>query len=190
MDKGVGAALLGAAAKTQLLRALARPGQAAGPEQVVDAADAALCPRLVELESFVTLAYARFDTDRRVLSFVDCGHTRTLHRDRKGTCRALEGGNLPLGFSATEEWTAFEVALEPGDVFLLYSDGVTEARSPEGELFGVERLQGWLASRTDLRPRALVEALREEIVAFSGLEAPTDDLTCVAVRISEEAPCA
>src|SRR3712207_6882685 len=59
------------------------------------------------LERFATLCYARFDLRQQQLVFVDCGHTKTIHyRQRTGTCETLEGDNMPLGFSRSEEHTS------------------------------------------------------------------------------------
>ena len=77
------------------------------------------------------------------------------------------------------------VRVEPGDVFLFYSDGLTEARNAEGELFGIERLSDCVRQHGHLEPRELIEQIRLEAVAFSRSERFGDDLTCVAVRIEE-----
>ncbi len=83
------------------------------------------------------------------------------------------------------------VPFEPGDLFFFYSDGITEARNPAGELFGTDRLQDHLRANSHLEPAAFVEAIRNAVFAFSGTRHLTDDLTSVAVRVeSREVPVA
>ncbi len=130
MGKGVPAALMGAATKTQLVRAIAvlKSAGLPDPEQIITQVHRLMTPQLLSLESFVTLCYARFDLARRQIIFVDCGHTRILHhRCAAGACVALQGDNVPLGFSATEEYRQVTSGFGAGDRFLFYSDGVTEA---------------------------------------------------------------
>ena len=85
MGKGIPAALVGAALKSQLLRALnklSQPGdtpEIPEPERIVSVVQADMIQQLEDLETFVTLCYARFDQSRSVVQFVDCGHTRTIH---------------------------------------------------------------------------------------------------------------
>lgn len=190
MGKGVPAALLGAAAKTQLVRAMAAL-KGAGlpePEQIVAQVHQLITPQLLELESFVTLCYARFDLERQQLAFVDCGHTRILHyRSQSGDCAALEGGNLPLGFSSTEEYRQAALGFGPLDCFLFYSDGVTEARNRDGEYYGEERLMQMLAGSAGRTPHEILERLRSELAGFTATETLSDDLTCVAVAIGPAA---
>jgi sigma-B regulation protein RsbU (phosphoserine phosphatase) len=186
MGKGIPAALLGAAAKTQLVRAMAAL-KGAGlpePEEIVTQVHKLITHQLLELESFVTLCYARFDLARQQLSFVDCGHTRILHyRSTAGDCAALQGVNLPLGFSASEEYRQCTLSFGPGDRFLFYSDGVTEARNQAGECYGEERLSKLLCRLADRAPHQMIELLRTEVASFAAAETLTDDLTCVGVAI-------
>lgn len=186
MGKGVPAALLGAAAKTRLVRAMAalKSADLPEPEQIISQVHRLLTPQLMELESFVTLCYARFDLQRRQISLVDCGHTRVLHYRRAGSdCVALQGANLPLGFSASEEYRQVTAEFGWGDRFLFYSDGVTEARNPAGEYYGEQRLNRWLCRFASRTPQELTKMLREEVVGFTAQEALADDLTCVAVAL-------
>ena len=192
MGKGIPAALLGAATKSHFLQALSRlislstPGTLPEPKDIVTLAHAEVARQLIELESFVTLCYARFDLVERRLELVDCGHTTTIHfRAASGTCALLQGENLPLGVSESEIFEQLSVAVEPGDVLLFYSDGLTETRDAEGELFGVERLSDCLRRYGRLEPRELIERIRLEAVAFASSERFGDDLTLVAVRIEE-----
>jgi sigma-B regulation protein RsbU (phosphoserine phosphatase) len=104
-------------------------------------------------------------------------------RGRTGTCEILHGDNLPLGIREGEIFDQIAVAFEAGDLFLFYSDGITELRSLTGELYGAERLSECVRLNRHLEPKALVEAVRTDAVAFAQSDRLSDDLTCVAVRV-------
>jgi sigma-B regulation protein RsbU (phosphoserine phosphatase) len=192
MGKGVPAALLGAATKTHFLRALSdlmvlsKDSKLPEPKEIVMLAHAKLVRHLIALDSFVTLCYARLDTSRCTLDLVDCGHTAMIHLHGKtGRFEMLRGDNLPLGIREGEIYDQISVPFEPGDLFLSYSDGVTEARSPTGELFGPQRLQECVVNNGQLEPAAMVEAVRQAVATFTGSGRLTDDLTSVAIRVQE-----
>ena len=192
MGKGIPAALLGAATKSHFLQALSRlislapPGTLPEPKDIVTMAHSEVARQLIELESFVTVCYARFDLKNRRVDFVDCGHTTTIHYQASTeTCAMLQGMNLPLGVRECEIYDQVRVSLQPGDVLLFYSDGLTETRNSEGELFGIERLAECVRTHGRLEPEALIDEIRQAAVAFSNSETFGDDLTCVAVRIEE-----
>jgi phosphoserine phosphatase RsbU/P len=190
MGKGIPAALLGAATKSALLRALGDLTRLSGegtlpmPREIVMLAHASIARQLIDLESFVTLCYARIDGARRRLDFVDCGHTGiVLRRGATGDSEVLHGVNLPLGVRQGELYEQSSAAIEPGDSLLLFSDGVTEARSHGGELFGVDRLAACVRDHRGGEPQALVDAVRSAVLAFTGSDRLADDLTSVAIHI-------
>ena len=192
MGKGIPAALLGAATKSSFLRAvsdlktLSKDGAPPEPKDIVMLAHAELAPHLIELDSFVTLVYARFDESRRKITLVDCGHTGVVHwHSKTGRCNVLRGENLPLGVREGEIYDQVSSALEPQDLVLFFSDGITEARNSARELFGIERLEEFVCANGRLAPEALVERIRRAVVAFSGADRLTDDLTIVAIRMEE-----
>jgi sigma-B regulation protein RsbU (phosphoserine phosphatase) len=193
MGKGVPAALLGAATKSHFLKALgdlmaARTDhKLPEPKEVVMLAHAGVVRHLIELESFVTLCYVRLDVNRRRFDFVDCGHTGIVHlHSGTGVCEIVHGDNLPLGVREGEIYNQTSVPFEPGDLLLLYSDGITEARNPARELWGVERLKEFIQSHNGLEPAALIEALRDAVFAFSHSDRLADDLTSVAIRAEQK----
>jgi sigma-B regulation protein RsbU (phosphoserine phosphatase) len=192
MGKGIPAALLGAATKSHFLRALSdlmvmsKDSKLPEPKDIVMLAHAELVRHLIALDSFVTLCYARLDMNRCSLDFVDCGHTGIVHlHGNTGLHEILHGDNLPLGIREGEIYDQISVPFEPGDLFLFYSDGVTEARSSTGELFGPQRLEECVVINGQLEPASLVEAIRQAVATFTGSGQLTDDLTCVAIRVQE-----
>jgi PAS domain S-box-containing protein len=192
MGKGVPAALLGAATKSHFiealshLTALSKNGRLPEPKEIVTLAHAQIARHLISLENFVTLCYARLDLNSRNLDLVDCGHTGIIHlHGETGLCETVHGENLPLGIREGEIYNQISVAFAAGDLLLFYSDGVTEARNAAGELFGAERLLDCMTANRRLDPEALVEAVRNATVSFSGSQRLTDDLTCVAIKIEE-----
>jgi sigma-B regulation protein RsbU (phosphoserine phosphatase) len=155
------------------------------PREIVARAHAGLARHLIELDSFVTLCYARLDMSKLRIDLVDCGHTGVVHRHgRTGRLEILHGDNLPLGVREGEVYDQISVPFDPGDLFFFFSDGITEARSPAGQFFGVERLEDFLSLNADLDPAALVEGIRKTVMAFSGSDRLADDLTSVAIRVA------
>ena len=189
MGKGIPAALLAAGVKNQLLRAYGLPetsGQdsIATPTEVVRMAHGLLYDTLRRLESFVTLCLARVDRRACTMTLVDCGHTRTLHvRAVTGTCHPIAGDNLPIGMSADDTYHQVSVAFETGDLFLFYSDGVTEAQDDSGAFFTEGRLCDYLCAHAADAPDTLLAGLQRAVTVFCGHTAPSDDLTCVAVQV-------
>ena len=192
MGKGIPAALVAAATKSNFLEALchltamSRSGQLPEPKEIVTLAHADMVRQLIELESFVTLCYARFDLSRRHLDLVDCGHTgMMIVRAATGACEILHGDNLPLGIREGEIFDQIAVTFEPGDLFLFFSDGITEMRNLAGDLYGADRLSECVRINRGLEPTALVDAIRRAAVAFAGSDRLSDDLTCVAVKVGD-----
>ena len=106
-------------------------------------------------------------------------------RARTGACEILHGNNLPLGIREGEIFDQIAVTFEPGDLFLFYSDGITEMRNLAGELYGADRLSECVRINRELEPEALVDAIRKAAVAFAQSDRLTDDLTCVAVKVGD-----
>jgi anti-sigma regulatory factor (Ser/Thr protein kinase) len=106
-------------------------------------------------------------------------------RGTTGACEILHGTNLPLGIREGEIFDQIGVAFEPGDMFLFYSDGITEMRNREGELYGADRLSECVRINRGLEPKALVEAVRSAAVTFAQSDRLNDDLTCVVVKVSD-----
>ncbi len=192
MGKGILAALVAAATKSNFLEALCHltaisgSGRLPEPKAIVTLAHADMVRQLIDLESFVTVSYARFDLNRRQVDLVDCGHTgMMIVRAKTGACEIVHGTNLPLGIREGEIFDQLTVSFEPGDLFLFYSDGITETRNLTGELYGAERLSECVRINRDLEPRLLVDVIRQATVTFAGSDRLTDDLTCVAVRIRD-----
>ena len=131
--------------------------------------------QLIELESFVTLCYARFDLRNRRVDFVDCGHTTTIHfHASTGTCALLQGENLPLGVSEGEIYGQIRVPLHPQDVLLFYSDGLTETRNSAGELFGIERLAKCVRTHGRLEPCSMIELANRKARMFWTVSFPRE----------------
>lgn len=189
MGKGIPAALVGAATKNSFLRAL---GQLQADEQkfrpsaekIVARVNREVTHKLMRLESFVTACYARFDLTNRELTFVDCGHTKTIHyRPQTGKTEILEGDNMPLGFSEGEIFTEKTVRFETGDILFFFSDGATETRNSKGELFGEQRLAEFIRHNALLEPAQLNARLLETLKEFAQAKTLDDDLTCIVARI-------
>ncbi len=121
-----------------------------------------LCTRLNSLMSrniasdrFITLFYALLDGPSRRLCYTNCGHNApfVMHRNRSHH-RLSDGGGVLSGFQ-TEGFTQASIDLERGDRILFFTDGVTEACSPDGEEFGEARLLRLLEENLDLRAAIL-----------------------------------
>jgi len=190
MGKGIFAALVSAGAKSRFLHALssqlahARRDDYPTPAALVGAVHRDITRQLIDLDCFLTLSYARFDLAAGRVTYVDCGHTKPIrYRPSDNAWAFLQGDNVPIGFLETETYLEYQVDLQPGDLFVFYSDGLTETRDPEGNFFGVERLQQAIQLHASLEPAALTRKIVERVAQFSGMETPGDDQTCVTVKI-------
>ncbi|MCW5965918.1 MAG: SpoIIE family protein phosphatase [Bryobacterales bacterium] len=191
MGKGVPAAILAAAAKSGLFRSLCQLMVDAGrrdipqPDAIVTRLNSALARQMISVDSFASLSYARFNLKTKTVTYVDAGHTKTFHlRVRDHQTFLLQGENLPLGIIQDEVYQQIAHGFEPGDIFVFYSDGITEARNAEGEFYGEFRLYDCVRKATDRTAEGIVAAIRQSVVSFCGRELFQDDLTCVVVRIA------
>lgn len=191
MGKGVPAALLSAGAKTEFLRSLSHllvsspRGSIPQPEDIVNGVHSVLTPQLMNLDSFVTLSYVRFNPQSKKVTIVDCGNTRLIRCTTDGAIEFLSGYNLPLGFTSAEVYSDVDFDYTPGDLFVLYSDGVTEARSPSGEIFGRERLSDLVVADHNLPPKIMAQTIVDAVTNFVGSSVLADDLTCLVLRTNK-----
>jgi serine phosphatase RsbU (regulator of sigma subunit) len=161
-----------------------------GPAAAYAAIDAAIGDQHLA-SRFVTALIAELDIATGVLRWVSAGHPAPLLL-RKG--RLVNGLDVtpapPLALQlAPGPPVEGSEALEPGDMFLLYTDGLTEARRPGGELFSVERL-GEFIEREAASGRASPETLRRlrEAIIERGVGTLTDDATAVLVEWRGSSP--
>ncbi len=197
MGKGILSAFFGAAMKSHLLRALheltfenantSKTLALPQPQDIITRVQSRMIRNLEELESFVTLCYARYDMAEKTICFVDCGHVRTIHyKAESGEVELLQGVNMPLGFPEIDPFVQFTVPFQPGDLFFFYSDGLTENRNPESEMYGEARLVEFVRQNGLFDPEKIIDNAYIEMVAFADSKTFDDDFTCVAIKIAPE----
>ncbi len=132
--------------------------------------------------TFVTAVYAVYDPDRGTLMWSNAGHPppRLLRAD--GTRSALKGKRcVPLGIVDGTQYPEDEIDLKPGDVILLHTDGVTDAKGSDHSAFGTDRLDAALGTGP-AGARAMIAGVLASLERFTGGAAPTDDYTLLAMK--------
>jgi serine phosphatase RsbU (regulator of sigma subunit) len=180
-DKGVPAALFMALSRT-LLRATAIDGRQ--PAEVLQRAN-----RLILADSrsglFVTCFYLTLETASGQLIYANGGHNYPLlYETATGQVRPLRAQGIVLGIIPDPKFEQLETMLRPGDVLLLYTDGVTEAMNPQRELFGDDRLAEVLRANHHRGPQEVINAVLASVSEFAAGQPQSDDITMVVVKRS------
>jgi sigma-B regulation protein RsbU (phosphoserine phosphatase) len=136
-----------------------------------------------ELDAYVTAVYGVLDGPRRRFTYANAGHNPPAVWRGDGRVEWLTEGGLMLGSFPDAKYQEAWVDLEPEDLVVLYTDGITEALSPAGEMFGTERLVEVLARREPAESaRRTCARLLEAVRTHTGGVHAEDDLTAVVVR--------
>jgi phosphoserine phosphatase RsbU/P len=140
----------------------------------------------MEDNRFVTLVLARFDPRTRSLAYVSAGHPSGYVLDKSGQVRVcLPSTGLPLGIGSESYSASAVIPLQPGELVILLSDGVTEATAPDGSAFGWGRAVGIVRVYRDDPPARIVANLYHAVRAFSQNAAQLDDITAVVIKIEQ-----
>ncbi len=134
--------------------------------------------------TFVTAFYGIYDPEQRALTYACAGHNPPrLKRCQDGTLAVLDGvKGLPLGISEQEEYGDASLQLQVGDQIVFYTDGITEAHNPRGELFGTRRLDEVLHGCA-LQASALLDAVLQAVEQFTAGHPADDDRTLLVARV-------
>jgi serine phosphatase RsbU (regulator of sigma subunit) len=137
--------------------------------------------------AFITGVFAVIDRDTHQMIYVRAGHPKPLLKRKKGGCVELEGKGLPFGVDKGPRFASgleeCAVDLEPGDLLLLYTDGVIEA-GPATAQFGMERLKEALeATPADATARVALKHIADAVDAFVGDGVMGDDVTLICLKI-------
>ena len=132
--------------------------------------------------AYASLLYAEYDDSTRRLRYANCGHLSGLLVRRDGNLEELESTSTLLGLF--EEWhcSMREKELSPGDVLVLYTDGITEASNERGEEFGEQSLIQSLRQHRELSCQALLTTIVDEVRRFSR-EEQNDDITAIVAKV-------
>ena len=134
---------------------------------------------------FITAALARFERDTRVLSLCSAGHCPPLlYRAGSGQMEAIASHGPPLGFVGGAEFESYQTKVEPGDVLVLYTDGISEAANGDLDMFGEERLVAVVTREVGNDASTIAEALKRSLAEFTGKDRYDDDVSLLVVKVN------
>ncbi len=176
--KGVAAALI----TTVCLSAMrAEMRHVASPADALRSVQGFVQDELSRIDSFVTCILATYDPQARRLEYANAGHNAILHWcSAEKRLEALGATGLPLGVDIGIGIENAAVMLQAGDLLLFYTDGVTEAAAPDGELFGDDRLRTLLAQHADEEPARIRDMILAQVRAFAPVQ--RDDITLLLLK--------
>jgi serine phosphatase RsbU (regulator of sigma subunit) len=131
---------------------------------------------------FITVGFARIDPQTREIDFAGAGHDAYILRG-DGSVTSLPSTGFPLGLMPEARVRRTSPApLEPGDMLLMFTDGLVEAMTPDGEMFGIERTLGIAAGNRTIPAADIVDLLAQTSSDFAGRRQQQDDITIVVAK--------
>jgi serine phosphatase RsbU (regulator of sigma subunit) len=180
-DKGLGPALYMALSRT-LIRTYAAQYETQ-PDAVISASNLRI---LTDARSnlFVTVFYGILDPFSGRMTYCNAGHNppRLISARDGGTVQTLANTGMPLGIDAEASWKRATVQFEPGDILLLYTDGVTDAQNAQGEFIDRGMLTNVIRDCLGAPAHELQEAILNEVHNFVGQAPQFDDITLVILK--------
>lgn len=180
--KGLAAAVYTAMAKYSLR---AFTAQDMPPVEVVSRANVAIA-RYTADEVFSTLFYGIIDLEQRTLTYVNAGHEPPQLVRASGEALALEPTGPIMGAFAEAEFEQNQVLLTPGDALALYTDGLSDARAPNGEFFGEDGIRTHLQSVQNDGAEQTAASLYDAALAFGEGQGMRDDIALLVVKVLGE----
>jgi sigma-B regulation protein RsbU (phosphoserine phosphatase) len=180
--KGISASLLMATIQATLRALLVFPLELT---ELVNRANALLCGSMPG-NRYATLFTARYHAATGRLDYVNAAQCQAILMRSSGDIELLEATGLPIGMFAGVNYEARRLVLSPGDVLVIYSDGVTDARAPTEEEFGLERLLDCVGRLAGASAQQICDGVLEAVSRFVEETPQYDDITVmVARRVSE-----
>ncbi len=137
----------------------------------------------IERENYVTAVYGVLDIKNKVFTFSNAGHNPPILRREEGTIEYLTEGGVALGILRNHDYKEMVLGLNPGDLILFYTDGVTEAENKAGEEFGTKRLEEILLENYALKAIQIQDKIYQEIKEFTENKPGQDDFTMIVIKV-------
>ncbi len=143
-----------------------------------------LLNRVFDESHFVSLFYGELTDDKNgLLIFTNAGHNNPiLYRSKTGTFELLETTGQLLGPFKNEKYKTESTLIQPGDLLLMYTDGITEARDESNNMFGDERLKRIIEKVHDKSPKKICHIILDEVIRFEKQHSLSDDKTLVVIK--------
>jgi serine phosphatase RsbU (regulator of sigma subunit) len=184
--KGMPAALLMANVQASIRRCSEHKHS---PMDIMKRINDALCPicQFIEEHRFVTLFCSILDPSSGELIYSNAGHNYPLVFKQNGTIYPLSAsGGIPCGILEDACYDEARIKLEPYDIVIFYTDGITESMNSDGIIFGEERLIDIVSKNLDLDSNAIINCMYEEISRFIVDSPQYDDMTIMAVKLTAD----
>ena len=133
-------------------------------------------------DRFTTAFLAELDPATGELTYLCAGHNPPILKREDGTIELLQSDNMPLGIELKERYKSGVTRIEPHDLLVIYTDGVTEARNEDDEEFGDERLSTLVKIAAGERSALTLSNIMQNLDEFVGAAPQHDDITCMVVR--------
>lgn len=151
------------------------------PAEMLSAVNFSLGERRIEAQ-FVSLIYAVWDDESRSLRVSNSGLPRPIYC-HDGKTEIIEATGLPLGLFDDAEYDEFSFNAKPGDMFVLFSDGILDARNKAGDLFGRRRVEEIVTKNCNATADTVVKAIFSAVAEHTAGEEAFDDQTVVVIRV-------
>jgi sigma-B regulation protein RsbU (phosphoserine phosphatase) len=176
--RGMPAALLMAFLRASLRSAI-HVGYA--PNVSMAKVNSLLCESTEE-NQFVTAFYGVLDATNKTLAYANAGHNPPLLLDVDGSARFIERGDFPLGMFDSARYYEYYLSILPGQILVLYTDGLTEATNDAGEEYGRERLAQTVSRERDRKARDLIDAIYGDVLEWTNGRGADDDITLIVIK--------
>jgi phosphoserine phosphatase RsbU/P len=155
------------------------------PAEMLAGVNLSLAERRIEAQ-FVSLIYAVWDDAKRTLTVANSGLPRPIYvHENKNT--VIEATGLPLGLFDEADYDEFHFRMQPGDMFVFFSDGILDARNRSGELFGRGRVEKVIGECANRSVDCVVDSLFKAVAEHSAGVETFDDQTVVAIQVKDGA---
>ncbi len=133
-------------------------------------------------EMFITLFYGLLNLKEKSFAYTNGGHNLPMFFPAGKPMKTLDTEGLVIGVDRNSKYSMNKILFSPGDVLVMYTDGISEAFNAEEELYGEERLMAVVEKFRDLTSEKIIENILEDVRIYSGAAPVHDDMTIVVVK--------